>query len=60
MVLDPKNINYTTTDIAKPQELPPNADDKTRNEIFMQNFRSIFDRLNRLEQKIIDLTNKVG
>lgn len=58
MAIDKRNVFYTTTDIIKPQDIPPNADEKTKTEIFKQNFQSVFDRLNQLEEKVLKLQNE--
>lgn len=58
MGIDRRNLFYKTADIIKPLDIPPNADEKTKTEIFKQNFQSIFDRLNQLDEKIFKLQNE--
>jgi len=55
---DRRNIFYNTADIIKAQDIPPNADEKTKTEIFKQNFQSVFDRLNIIEAKLLQLQNE--
>ena len=51
--------HYSRTDTTlRPQEFPVNADEKTKYDITMRNFRDLYGRINDLNKKINDLLNR--